>query len=171
MVWWPLVALIKGVTNSLRNPWYLIKDGQKWWMKFIINPFICDPSESWSVIIITLPYLKDFRSLYYLSFYNPMIFIKFSISSFSIIYFADASRTFSNLPLNGNIPYLSLPTTSIPDMANDLAESPSVKINVHNSEFLLPASLASSNFSIPCNLDCLFPFRCLLNLASYFALA
>ncbi|KAI9586705.1 hypothetical protein GQX74_002552 [Glossina fuscipes] len=32
-----------------------------------------------------------------------------------------------------------------PETAKDLAESPSVKINVHIMEFLVPASLASSN--------------------------
>ena len=37
-------------------------------------------------------------------------------------------------------------------MAKLLAESPSVKIKVHLSEFLVPAKLASSNFSIPNNL-------------------
>jgi len=42
-----------------------------------------------------------------------------------------ASLTFRNLPLKGNTPYLSLPTTSIPARASDLAESPSVRIIVH----------------------------------------
>lgn len=38
---------------------------------------------------------------------------------------------------------------SIDPMTKDLALSPSVNIKVHSSEFFLPASLASSNFSIP----------------------
>jgi hypothetical protein len=50
-----------------------------------------------------------------------------------------ASLTFRNLPLNGKTPYLSLPTTSIPASARDLAESPSVKIIVQSSAFLVPA--------------------------------
>uniref|UniRef100_A0A1B0C1H1 Uncharacterized protein n=1 Tax=Glossina palpalis gambiensis TaxID=67801 RepID=A0A1B0C1H1_9MUSC len=36
-----------------------------------------------------------------------------------------------------------------PETAKDLAESPSVKINVHIMEFLVPASLASSNLATP----------------------
>lgn len=56
-------------------------------------------------------------------------------------------------------------------MAKALAESPSVNINVHNSEFFFPASLASSNFSIPCNLAVFVPFNYLFNFASAFALA
>jgi hypothetical protein len=63
----------------------------------------------------------------------------------------DASLTFNNLPRSGNTPYLSLPTTPRPDTANVLAESPSVRINVQSSEFLVPASLASSNFGTPVN--------------------
>lgn len=117
------------------------------------------------------PYLKDFKSVYCLSFYNPTILIKFSISSLFIIYFMLASLTFNSLPLSGNTPYRSLPTTSIPDIANALAESPSVRIRVHYSEFRFPASLASSNFSIPCNLEFFDPFICLFSLASYLALA
>jgi len=35
---------------------------------------------------------------------------------------------------------------SNPSLTNDLAESPSVKIRVHDSECLVPANLASSNF-------------------------
>jgi len=63
----------------------------------------------------------------------------------------DASLTFNNLPRSGNTPYLSLPTTPRPDTANVLAESPSVRINVQSSEFLVPASLASSNLGTPVN--------------------
>lgn len=42
-------------------------------------------------------------------------------------------------------------------MASDLAESPSVIINVHYSAYLVPASLASSNLGIPSNLLFLVP--------------
>lgn len=83
----------------------------------------------------------------------------------------DASLTFNNFPFNGNTPYLSLPTISIPAIAKALAESPSVNINVQNSEFFFPASLASSNFSIPCNLLVFVPFNYLFNFASALAFA
>lgn len=72
-----------------------------------------------------------------------------------------ASLTFNNLPFNGNTPYLSLPTISIPAIANDLAESPSVSMSVHYSACLVPASLASSSFSIPNNLYCFLADSCL----------
>lgn len=65
-----------------------------------------------------------------------------------------ASRTFSNLPLSGNTPYLSRPITPTPAIARDLAESPSVRINVHEWEFLVPASLASSSFGMPFSFEC-----------------
>ena len=55
----------------------------------------------------------------------------------------------TNSPLNGNMPYLSLPIEAIPDTAIVLAESPSVKMSVHSSDFAVPASLASSNLGIP----------------------
>jgi len=58
-----------------------------------------------------------------------------------VIYLALASLTFNILPFNGKTPKLSLPTTSIPAMANDFAESPSVINNVHYSAFLPPASI------------------------------
>jgi hypothetical protein len=50
-----------------------------------------------------------------------------------------ASLTFKNLPLKGNTPNVSLPTTSIPARAKVFAESPSVRIIVHCSAFLVPA--------------------------------
>lgn len=83
-----------------------------------------------------------------------------------------ASLTFKNLPLKGNTPNLSLPTTSIPANANDLAESPSVKIIVHYSAFLVPAKFASSSLGIPNNFDFFFPGpKVLANFASSLALA
>lgn len=60
-----------------------------------------------------------------------MILTNYSISAFFIIIYIVASLTFNNLPLKGNTPNLSLPTISIPAIANDFAESPSVKIKVH----------------------------------------
>lgn len=84
--------------------------------------------------------------------YNPIIFTNYSISEFFIIEAIVASLTFNNLPLKGKTPNLSLPTISIPAIANDLAESPSVSISVQRSAYLVPASLASSNLSIPNNL-------------------
>jgi len=57
-------------------------------------------------------------------------------------------------PLNGNMPYLSLPMEAIPDTAIVLAESPSVNISVHSNDFPVPASLASSNLGIPWSFLC-----------------
>lgn len=76
----------------------------------------------------------------------------------------EASRTLRSLPRSGYTPYLSRPTTPKPATAKVLAESPSVKIKVQSNEFLVPASLASSNLAMPFNLlvflpVCL-PFNC-----------
>ena len=60
-----------------------------------------------------------------------MILTNCSISAFFIIMATDASLTFSNLPRKGKTPNLSLPTISSHAIANDLAESPSVRISVH----------------------------------------
>lgn len=73
-----------------------------------------------------------------------------------------ASRTLRTFPFRGNTPYLSLPTTPKPATARDLAESPSVRISVQSREFLVPASLASSNFGIP------FIFEVLLEVSFLF---
>jgi hypothetical protein len=43
------------------------------------------------------------------------------------------------LPLSGKTPYKSRPTTSIPAMARDFAESPSVNISVQSTPRLVPA--------------------------------
>ena len=83
----------------------------------------------------------------------------------------DASLTFKILPLNGNTPYLSLPTTSIPDIANDFAESPSVIIRMQFSAFLVPASLASSNLGIPKSRHYFFDVKVLAILAYSLAFA
>ena len=85
----------------------------------------------------------------------------FWISGLSIICFVEASRTFNGLPFNGNTPYLSLPTISIPAIASALAESPSVRINVQSSHFFVPASLASSSFGTPSSLFLLVPLSVL----------
>jgi hypothetical protein len=75
----------------------------------------------------------------------------------SSTYFIVQSLTFKNLPFKGNTPNLSLPTTWIPLIASDLAESPSVKIKVQYSDSLVPASLASSSFGIPRSFSFFFP--------------
>lgn len=56
-------------------------------------------------------------------------------------------------------------------MANALAESPSVKINVQFIDFLVPASFASSNLSIPRILYFLTPFNLFAKEAFSLALA
>ena len=80
---------------------------------------------------------------------KPIIFLILVISSLLAILLSAVSKTLSNLPFKGNIPYFSLPTTLRPAIAIDLAESPSVKINIQSSDFLVPASIASSNLGIP----------------------
>jgi hypothetical protein len=100
-------------------------------------------------MIIIEPYLKDLTAKYF----AHLIFVKFWISLFSRICLVDAYRTFKSLPFKGKTPYLSLPITSIPSIAKDLAESPSVNIRVQEVAFRVPASFASSSFGIPNNLD------------------
>jgi hypothetical protein len=56
-------------------------------------------------------------------------------------------------------------------MAKLLALSPSVKINVHLSEFFVPASLASYSLGIPVSLAFLPPPVILANLESSLFLA
>ena len=80
-----------------------------------------------------------------------MIFVRCWISWFSVICFVEASLTFKNLPLRGNTPNLSLPITSMPANANDLAESPSVRIIVQRLPCFVPARLASSSLGMPNN--------------------
>lgn len=63
-----------------------------------------------------------------------MIFFIFINSSHLITWLVVASRTFNILPFNANTPYLrlsSLGKDAIPDKHNVLAESPSVKNNLH----------------------------------------
>ena len=153
------------------NPFIWISSGQNVWKKFITSPLIWDPSKSWSAMIIIEPYLKDLTFSYFLANWRPRIFIRYCSSWFSEDCFGVASLTFKSFPFNGNTPYLSLPTISIPAMARDLAESPSVKIKVQYSEFFVPASLASSSFGIPSNLDFFWPVKVFAILACSFALA
>ena len=120
--------------------------GHKKWNILISNPLIWNPSWSWSVIIIIFPYLSDLTSLYFLLLSNPRIFLILTISVLALICFTFASRTLRTLPFRGNTPYLSLPTSDNPAIAIDFAESPSVRIRVHWSDFFVPAQLASSNF-------------------------
>mmetsp|Transcript_98086 Transcript_98086/g.245798 ORF Transcript_98086/g.245798 Transcript_98086/m.245798 type:complete len:237 (+) Transcript_98086:1997-2707(+) len=125
-------------------------------MRLMIKPLMCEPSKSWSAMIMMEPYLKPFNSSSYSRLKSkPMILMMFWISSLAIICFNVASRTLSILPLRGNTPYLSRPMTLSPATARALAESPSVRMSVHSAEFLPPASLASSNFGTPVNLDTL----------------
>ena len=51
--------------------------------------------------------------------------------------------------LSGKTPNLSRPATLRPPTTRDLAESPSVRISVHSSECLPPASLASISLVTP----------------------
>ena len=81
-----------------------------------------------------------------------------------------ASLTFKTLPLRGNTPYLSLPITDNPAIAIDLAESPSVNIRVHCSDFLVPAQFASSSLGIII-LFFFLPSVCLQSLFSFLELA
>ncbi len=52
--------------------------------------------------------------------------------------------------------YFSFGKTDNPETANEFAESPSVTIKIHWSDYLLPAYYASCNFNIECK-DFLFP--------------
>ena len=81
------------------------------------------------------------------------------------------SLTLSNLPFNGNTPNLSRPVFYIPTNANYFALSPSVIIKEQNSEFLVPASLASSNLCIPKSLFFFYPVNYLASYCYYLALA
>ena len=108
---------------------------------------MCEPSTSESVNKITPPYRNFFVSSYFVFCFKPNICFKFFISSFANNCFGVASRTFNNLPFNGNTPYLSLPIISNPLIAKDFAESPSVNINLHSLDLFVPANLASSNFT------------------------
>lgn len=63
--------------------------------------------------------------------------------------FLVASRTFNSLPRNGNTPYRSRPTTPKPATASVLAESPSVRMSVQSSDFVVPAQFASSSLGTP----------------------
>ena len=52
-----------------------------------------------------------------------------------------------------------IPIILTPAIANAFAESPSVNMSVQDPEFRVPASLASSSFSMPNSLLFLTPFR------------
>ena len=73
MLSFPFLHLIIGVINYFKNPLILQSDGQKVSKKLMTNPLICDPSESWSAIIITELYLRSFVFLYYFSKDKPKI--------------------------------------------------------------------------------------------------
>ena len=81
-------TLTMGVINSSRNGNFK-SSGQLWWMKLMSNPLMCEPSWSWSVMIISRPYRKALRSSierYFLPYCNPMILTMLLISAFSINY-------------------------------------------------------------------------------------
>lgn len=74
--------------NSSKNG-KRVKFGQLLWIKLMRSPLICEPSWSWSVIIITWPYLKLFRSSsveYFLLYCRPRILIRLFISALSRIW-------------------------------------------------------------------------------------
>ena len=83
-----LLTLTIGVMNSTTT--FLLKRlGQKWCIKLIRSPLIWDPSWSWSVMIISLPYRNVFNfsgSSYFSLNWRPMILITLLISAFSIIW-------------------------------------------------------------------------------------
>ena len=90
----PLTLTI-GVMNSSKNG-KRVKFGQLLWIKLMRSPLMCEPSWSWSVMIITWPYLKVFRSSsdeYFLLYCRPRILIKLLISALSRIW----NHTFSQL--------------------------------------------------------------------------
>ena len=110
------------------------------------------------------PYQSYFVSVYFVPILSPVILRRFWISGFSIIWVVVASQTLSIFPFKGKEPYLSLVKVSIPASAKDLAESPSVRIKMHSSDFPVPAQLASSSLSIPIT-HCFFPPAILLSFA------
>lgn len=83
-----------------------------------------------------------------------MILITLLISAFSKICLWVASRTSSIFLFSGNTLNLSRPTTDRPDTARLLDESPSVRMSMQSTEFLVPTSLASSSFGMPFSLEC-----------------
>ena len=101
-----------------------------------------------SVRIITLPYRSSFVPwVYVLSCCRPRIFLMLRISSLVCSCLAVASRTFNSFPLSGNTPKRSRFKIDNPEMANVLADRPSVRINVQSLLRAVPAILASSKFS------------------------
>ena len=63
-----------GVTNSQMKSLRCNSSGQKWWIMLKKSPLICDPSWSWSVMSITLPYLVHSKHRMYqvmISCYPP----------------------------------------------------------------------------------------------------
>ena len=138
-----------GVMNSTKNPGILKSDGKCACRKLISKPLMWDPSWSWSVMIMMWPYRRLFTLSYAVPCRRPKICLMYVISALFMIWSCDASLTFKSFPRSGKTPYRSRPTTDKPLTASAFAESPSVKINVQCSEFLPPASLASSSLGIP----------------------
>mmetsp|Transcript_14026 Transcript_14026/g.33367 ORF Transcript_14026/g.33367 Transcript_14026/m.33367 type:complete len:220 (-) Transcript_14026:1130-1789(-) len=138
-----------GVTNSFKKPGILRSEGNQCWIKLMIRPLMCEPSWSWSVMIMMEPYLRPLASRYSLLASKAKIFRTWSISLFSSICFTESSRTLRSLPRSGKTPKRSRPTTDSPATASALAESPSVRISVQLWPSLVPARLASSSFGTP----------------------
>lgn len=83
--------------NSSKND-KRVKVGQLLWIKLMRSPLMCEPSWSWSVMIITWPYLRVFRSSsdeYFLLYCRPRILMRLLISALSIIW----NHTFCQLHL------------------------------------------------------------------------
>ena len=85
---WSSLTFTIGVMNSSKNG-KRVKVGQLLWIKLMRSPLMCEPSWSWSVMIMTWPYLKLLRSsseAYFLLYCRPRILIKLLISAFSRIW-------------------------------------------------------------------------------------
>ena len=113
---------------------------------------MCDPSTSWSVIIMIWRYrsvLNSFSLSYFLVKSSPTAFRMSLISAFFFTPANVKSRTFSSFPRNGYIPkYLLAPEMDeMPASADDFAESPSVMIKVHFSASAVPALIRVRNSS------------------------
>ena len=113
---------------------------------------MCDPSKSWSVMNITLPYrsrLAASSAVYSRPFSSPRMRLISAISVFSAMRLIASPRTFMNLPFTGYTPIVLRSSLLRPDTMPALAESPSQKMIVHCADFSVPAKLASMSFGMP----------------------
>ena len=65
---------------------------------------MCDPSWSWSVMIMMWPYRSDLTLSYAVPWRRPRICLMYEISALFMIWSCDASRTFRSLPRSGKTP-------------------------------------------------------------------